>query len=141
VGKFCPPGSGSGYGSRDPIESGSTLLVKIPLPVYDWKLGESLQGLLGPGAPERPVPVPVPGYDPGDPIGSGSGPTTLVKIPLPVDDGKLGEALQGLLGPGAPERPVPVPVPGYDPGGRVAHLVDQGVPQSIPAVYHLAKAH
>jgi len=59
---------------------------------------------------------------------------------IPVDDGKLGEALQGLLGPGAPERPVPVPVPGYDPGGGVAHLVDQGVPQSIPAVYHLANA-
>ncbi len=63
-----------------------------------------------------------------------------MKIPLPVDDGKLGEALQGLLGPGAPERPVSVPIAGYDPGGRVAHLVDQRVPQSIPAVYHLAKA-
>ncbi len=27
VGHFCPPVSGSGYGSRDPIESGSTTLV------------------------------------------------------------------------------------------------------------------
>ena len=55
----------------------------------------------------------------------------------PVDHGQLREARHRLLGPGAPQRPVPVPVAGDDPAGGVAHLVDQGVPQPVPAVYHL----
>ncbi len=37
---FCPPGSGSGYGSRDPIESGSTaLLVCAGAQVHDRAAG------------------------------------------------------------------------------------------------------
>ena len=56
------------------------------------------------------------------------------------DERQLGEARHALLGPVLEQRAVAVPVAGDDPRGRVAHLVDQRVPQPVSRVEDLDKA-
>ena len=54
-----------------------------------------------------------------------------------VDHWQLRESSHGLLCPGPPQWTMTISVAGDDPAGGVAHLVDQGVPQSIRRVNHL----
>ena len=56
-----------------------------------------------------------------------------------VDDGQLTECRPGLVAPGLPDGTVAVPVPRHDPGGRVAKLVDQGVPYPVSTVQHFGR--
>merc|ERR1712012_642737 len=56
-----------------------------------------------------------------------------------VDHWKLGKPFHGLLSPTPPKRTMAVPVARDNPGGGVAHFVDQGVSQSIRRVNHLCR--
>ena len=57
-------------------------------------------------------------------------------VVAPCDDGELGEGGHGASRPVLEERTVAIGVAGYDPGGRVTHLVNQRVPQSVRRVEH-----
>ena len=56
-----------------------------------------------------------------------------------INDGQLTECRPGFLAPSLPDGTVAVPVPRHDPGGRVAELVDQGVPYTVRTVEHFGR--
>ena len=56
-----------------------------------------------------------------------------------INDGQLTECRPGLVAPSLPDGTVAVPVARHDPGGRVAKLVDQGVPYPVRTVQHFGR--
>ena len=57
----------------------------------------------------------------------------------PCDDGELGEGGHGASRPVLEQRSVAVGVAGYDPGGRVTHLVNHRVPEPVWRVEHFRR--